>query len=191
MKKMTDEAAKAVLAGPSDGGGLMSIDKNLSPWQILGVAIRSEVDAEDFYARLQAKVKNVQLGQKLRFLAGEEAHHKTILERVLAQRYPDKPAEAPASSLLPPVGFSLPDEAGVPDLFVAALEAEKISEAYYNEAAGRVEDEAGRHILAYLGRVERSHQAMLNSEIDLIRTFPDYYEVEDFHIGQDLFHVGP
>lgn len=169
----------------------MPIDKALAPWQILGVAIRSEVDAAAFYARLEGRVKNVLLGQKLKFLALEESHHRAMLERLLAQRYPDKPGDVPASSLMPPIGVSLPADAGVPGLFAAALEAEKASEAFYNDAADRVEDEAGRRILAYLGRVERSHQAMLAAEIDLIRRFPDYYNVEDFHIAQDLFHVGP
>ncbi|MGZ5488237.1 MAG: hypothetical protein ACXWF4_06865, partial [Candidatus Aminicenantales bacterium] len=89
------------------------------------------------------------------------------------------------------IGVSLPADPGVPALFDAALQAEKTAEAYYNDAAERVEDEAGRRILAYLGRVERSHPAMINSEIDLIRKFPDYYNVEDFNIAQDLFHVGP
>jgi hypothetical protein len=32
---------------------------------------------------------------------------------------------------------------------------------------------------------------MLRSEIDLLEKFPDYWNVEDFHVGQDLFHVGP
>jgi rubrerythrin len=169
----------------------MPIDKTLTAWQILGVAIRSEVDAAAFYTRLQGRVKNVLLGQKLKFLALEEKHHQTVLERLLAQRYPDKPGDVPASALMPPIGVSLPADPAVPDLFEAALQAEKIAEAYYNDAAERVEDEAGRRLLAYLGRVERSHQAMLNAEIDLIRKFPDYYNVEDFHIAQDLFHVGP
>jgi rubrerythrin len=169
----------------------MSIDKNLAAWQVLAVAIRSEVDAAAFYTRLQGRVKNVLLGQKLKFLALEEEHHKAILERLLGQRYPDQPKDAPESSLMPPIGVSLPAEPSVPALFDAALQAEKTAEAYYNEAAGRVEDEAGRRILAYLGRVERSHQAMISSEIDLIAKFPDYYNVEDFNIGQDLFHVGP
>jgi rubrerythrin len=79
----------------------------------------------------------------------------------------------------------------VPALFEAALKAEEVAEAYYNEASGRSEDEAGRRILAYLGRVERSHQAMIKAELDLIVKFPDYYSVEDFHIAQDLFHIGP
>lgn len=169
----------------------MAIDKNLAAWQILGVAIRSEIDAAAFYTRLQGRVKNVLLGQKLKFLALEEEHHKKILERLLGQRYPDKPNAPPASSLMPPIGVSLPAEPGVPALFEAALKAEETAEAYYNEASERVEDEAGRKILAYLGRVERSHQAMIRSELELIQKFPDYYDVEDFHIGQDLFHVGP
>lgn len=169
----------------------MSIDKNLAAWQILGVAIRSEVDAAAFYSRLQARVKNVPLGLKLKFLALEEEHHRTILEKLLAQKYPGKPQDAPESSLMPPIGVALPSEPGVPALFEAALKAEESAESYYNEASERVEDEAGRKILAYLGRVERSHQFMIRSELELIQKFPDYYDVEDFHIGQDLFHVGP
>jgi rubrerythrin len=169
----------------------MSIDKSLAPWQILGIAVRSEIDAAAFYTRLQARIKNILLGQKVKFLALEEEHHRTMLERLLAQKYPDKPKEVPESSLMPPIGVSLPADPTVPALFEAALQAEKVAEAYYNDAAKRVEDEAGRRVLAYLGRVERSHQAMINSEIDLIRKFPDYYNVEDFHIAQDLFHVGP
>ena len=169
----------------------MAIDKNLPAWQVLGVAIRSEIDAAAFYKRLQERVKNVLLVQKLKFLALEEEHHKKILERLLGQKYPEKPKEVPESSLMPPIGVSLGPEPTVPGLFEAALKAEEAAEAYYNEAGERVEDEAGRKILAYLGRVERSHQAMIKSELELLRKFPDYYSVEDFHIGQDLFHVGP
>jgi rubrerythrin len=169
----------------------MSIDKNLAAWQILSVAVRSEIDAAAFYTRLQGRVKNVLLVQKLKFLALEEEHHKKILEKLLAQKYPGKPQDAPGSSLMPPIGVALPAEPSVPALFETALKAEETAEAYYSEAGERAEDEAGRRILAYLGRVERSHQAMIRAELDLIRRFPDYYDVEDFHIGQDLFHVGP
>jgi rubrerythrin len=169
----------------------MPINKKLTAWQVLGVAIRSEIDAAAFYMRLQGRVKNVLLVQKLKFLALEEEHHRKILERLLGQKYPDKPKDVPESSLMPPIGVSLPAEPSVPELFEAAFKAEKTAEAFYNEAADRIEDEAGRKILAYLGRVERSHQAMIRSELELIRKFPDYYSVEDFHIGQDLFHVGP
>jgi len=169
----------------------MAIDKKLAAWQVLGVAVRSEIDAAAFYTRLQERVKNILLVQKLKFLAMEEEHHKKILERLLGQKYPDKPNEVPESSLMPPIAVSVGADPTVPALFEAALKAEETAEAFYNEAGGRAEDEAGRKILAYLGRVERSHQAMIKSELELIQKFPDYYNIEDFHIGEELFHVGP
>lgn len=169
----------------------MTIDHKLPVWQILGVAIRSEVDAAAFYGRLQERVKNVILVQKLKFLALEEEHHKKILERLLGQKYPDKPKDVPEASLMPSIAVSVGADPSVPALFEAALKAEETAEAYYNEAAERLEDEGGRRILAYLGRVERSHQSMIRAELELLRKFPDYYSVEDFHVGQDLFHVGP
>jgi len=53
-----------------------------------------------------------------------------------------------------------------------------------------VEDPAGRKVLDYLSRVERSHYYMLKSEIDLLERFPEYFDADEFHVGQDLFHIG-
>jgi len=169
----------------------MSIDRKLKPWEILSVGIRSEVDAVSFYSRLQGRIKNVILFQKLKFLALEEEHHRKILERLFGQRFPEKTVGAPESSLMPPIAASLGEQASVLDLFLAALEAEEMAESFYQEAGELAEDEGSRKMLSYLSRVERSHQAMIRSEIDLLEKFPDYYSVEDFHIGEDLFHVGP
>lgn len=169
----------------------MPINRKLKPWEILSVGIRSEVDAVSFYTRLQDRIKNVILLQKLKFLTLEEEHHRKILERLFGQRFPDKAVGAPESSLMPPIAASVGEEASVLDLFMAALKAEKIAEGFYREASELAEEEGSRKMLAYLGRVERSHQAMIRSEIDLLEKFPDYYNVEDFHIGGDLFHVGP
>jgi rubrerythrin len=169
----------------------MSIDRKLKPWEILSVGIRSEVDAASFYTGLQGRVKNVILLQKLKFLALEEEHHRKILERLFGQRFPEKTVGAPELSLMPAIAASLGEQASVLDLFLAALQAEEMAEKFYQEAGELTEEEGSRKMLAYLSRVERSHQAMIRSEIDLLEKFPDYYNVEDFHIGEDLFHVGP
>ncbi len=83
------------------------------------------------------------------------------------------------------------EKSSVLDLFKAALGAEVVSEDFYREAGKSAEDPASRKILSYLSRVERSHRFMIRSEIDLLSKFPDYYDVEDFHIGHELVHVGP
>jgi rubrerythrin len=169
----------------------MSLDPGLKPFQIVAAAIRSEIDAAAFYKKLGERVKNSLLVRKLAFLAYEEGQHRRILERLFAERYDGMSLEVPERSPMPPVGSGLGESPSVLDLFKAALEAEEISERVYGEAGEKAEEEASRRILTYLSRVERSHAAMIRSEIDLLSRFPDYYSVEDFHIAQDLFHVGP
>ena len=169
----------------------MSIAPDVKPWQILGIAVRSEEDAVSFYTGLAAKVRNIGLHEKLKFMSAEEERHRLLLTRIHGQRFPGRPIEAPESSRMPPIAAEIGANASVPDLFKAALRAEELSEAFYNEAMEKADDEGSRRMLGYLSRVERSHQAMLRSEIDLLDRFPDYYDVEEFHIGQDLFHVGP
>ncbi|MHB8093901.1 MAG: ferritin-like domain-containing protein [Candidatus Aminicenantales bacterium] len=169
----------------------MAIDPSLKTHEIIAAAIRSEIDAAAFYAGLQGRVQNTILVAKLKFLALEERHHRQILERLFADRFAGEKLDVPAHSPIPPIGEGLGDSPTVPDLFKAALRAEEISEEVYDEAGKRTEDAGNRKILSYLSRVERSHAAMIRSEIDLLDRYPDYYQVEDFHFGQDFIHVGP
>ncbi len=169
----------------------MAIDMKLQPWDVLGAAIRSEIDAAAFYTRLQGRVKNVILLEKLKLLALEEENHRKMLERLFGQKFPDRSREVPESSLLPPVSVSLGADPSVLELFQAALKFEETAESFYLGALEKASDDSSRSLLSYLGRVERSHQAIIKAEIELLAKFPDYYNVEDFHIGEDLFHVGP
>jgi len=169
----------------------MLLDSKLQPFQVLAVAIASEIDAAGFYKKLQKRVKNTILIQKLKFLAFEEEQHRRMLQKLFGQRFAGNPLEVPDESPLPKISASLGDDPPVVDLFRAALDAEEATEAFYEGSGRTAEDEGSRRLLAYLSRVERSHAAIIRSEIDLLARFPDYYAVEDFHLGQDLFHVGP
>lgn len=169
----------------------MSLDSRLLPFQVLTAAIASEIDAVEFYTKLQERVKNIILLQKLTFLAFEEEQHRRMLQKLFGQRFADKPLEVPDESPLPKLSALLGDDPPVVDLFRAALDAEETAEAFYEGSGKTAEDEGSRRLLLYLSRVERSHAAIIRSEIDLLVKYPDYYAVEDFHLGQDLFHVGP
>ncbi|MFZ2054723.1 MAG: ferritin family protein [Candidatus Aminicenantales bacterium] len=169
----------------------MALNTKLRPYEVLAVAIRSEIEAADFYARLLARVKNILLQQKLKFLVLEEKKHRKILERLHSQRFPDVVLKVPEKTVRPRPKTALDEKSSILELFQAALEAEKAAETYYKDAQGVVKDVGSKKILEYLSRVERSHYFLIKSEIDLLGRFPDYYDVEDFHLGQDLFHVGP
>lgn len=168
----------------------MSLNPGLRPDQILAVAVKSEIEAADIYTSLHQRVKNELLRKKLKFLVFEEKKHRAILERLFFQRFPEEELKIPESSFLPQVSVTVDEKSSVLDLFKAALNAEKMSEDFYAEAAGRAE-EGSQKILKYLSRVERSHYFMIQSEIVLLEKFPDYYNVEDFHLGHEMVHIGP
>ncbi len=169
----------------------MSLNSKIRSFEILAVAVRSEIEAADIYSKLYQQVQNELLQQKLKFLIFEEKKHRQILERLFSQRFPERKLVIPAKSFLPRVKVSLGKKTSVPKLFRAVLRAEKMSEDFYKESAEKAEEGESKKILGYLSRVERSHYFMIKSEMDLIERFPDYYDVEKFHIGQDMIHIGP
>ena len=198
VKKATKKTIKTGKKKSSAAGGkkgdayeFSSINLKLSPSEVFGVAIKSEIEATESYSKLYEKVKNEILRMKLKFLISEEKKHRRILERLFSQRFSGEKLEIPEKSFLPPIKITKAKKFSVLDLFKLALKAEKMSENFYREAGERAGDKESKRVLGYLVRVERSHYFIIKSEIDMLDRFPDYYKVEDFHLGQDMFHVGP
>jgi len=168
----------------------MAIDPRIKPADVYPIAVRAEIDAADLYRELLGKVRNEALRQKLDFLAKEEDRHKAILERVFRDHFPGRKLVVPARSKRPKTPVGVDEAPEVVSLFKLAMLKEKEAEELYRAAKVRAEDAQAKRILDYLARVERSHYFMLQSEIDLLERFPDYYDVEAAHEGQDLFHIG-
>lgn len=168
----------------------MTIDPKMKPADVYPFAIRAELDAAAIYRDLRGRVRNEALRQKLDFLAKEEDRHKAILERLFRDHFPERKLVVPAEAKRPRKAVPVDDATAVVALFKLAMQKEKEAEEYYKGAKSLAEDGQAKRILDYLARVERSHYFMLKSEIDLLERFPDYYNVEDAHEGQDLFHVG-
>ncbi len=162
-----------------------------TPLEILGVAIRSEVEAANLYRHMQAQVVNRDLRGRLEFLVQEEEKHRRILEELYARRFPGVELILPARSLVPTLQAALQEDTPVPELFRLAMEAERLSEEFYRDQAGRAEEENSRATLIYLSRMERGHYELLRGEFELIQRYPSYYQVETFHLGEELMHIGP
>jgi len=169
----------------------LALDQNLQPHEVLAAAIRSEIEAANFYSKILDRVKNILLQQKLKFLVLEEKKHRKILEKLFSDRYPSRELKVPEKLVRPRRPVTVDEKSTVLDLFKIALAAEKSAEEFYAAARNKAADAASKKILEYLSRVERSHYFLIKAEIDLLSRFPDYYDVEDFHLGQDLFHIGP
>jgi len=144
--------------------------------ELLGLAIRSEIDSQTVYLKMAERVQNQLLKEKFQILAFEESKHKTILERLHEVLFPREKTQIPDKAdeaLLPSVHIS--PSSSLLDILYQAMNSEKSAEEFYANLARRVEA-AQRKILEYLSKVEHSHYMMLRSEYTLAQEFEDYGE---------------
>ncbi|MFQ6118054.1 MAG: ferritin family protein [Candidatus Bipolaricaulia bacterium] len=166
------------------------IDPKLTALEVLGIVIKSEIHAAEIYGRLGKMVRNRALRERLAFLMGEEERHRKLLEELYMKSFPEVELKLPPKSLVP-VEIAMKEGISVPELFKLAMEAEETAERFYREMAERARDQSGRSLLVYLSKMEHGHYELLRGEYELIAQFPDYYKVEDFHLGEELIHLGP
>jgi len=165
--------------------------ESFSPKEIISLAFHSEVKAEQVYLFLKKKIKNKLLRRKLDFLGYEQARHAELLKRFFNQKYPQESMPSPKISFWPEGKVFLTKSSSIKDLFIQALENEKIFENFYLSVSRLMKSPPLRHVFKYLSRVERTHYFIIKTELDLLEKFPDYYQVEDFHFGDELVHIGP
>lgn len=169
----------------------MVYNEGLTALEVLGIAIKSEIEAALLYARMTAQVRNTSLASKLAFLRQEEEKHREMLESLYARRFPDIDLQLPTKSLVPQIQDANLDDMTVPELFQLAMQAEEMAADFYSHEADRSHDHTGRTMLRYLSNVERGHYHLLQTEYELVSRFPSYYDADEFHFGDEMMHIGP
>ncbi|MFQ6038499.1 MAG: ferritin family protein [Candidatus Aminicenantales bacterium] len=144
--------------------------------ELLGYAVRSEIDSNKAYKDLAESVSNPLLKQKFQWLAFEEQKHREILEKLYGSLFPGKELQIPdqpSQELLKRIEIT--PSSSLLDILLQAMESEKSAENFYARMAERMEGTA-KKLLEYLSKVERSHYLMLKSEYDAVQDFEDYAE---------------
>ena len=161
--------------------------KNFTLDELLLSAIKSEVESKEVYDTLAGKVKNEFLGDKLRFIAGEEVKHRDYLEKLFRSNFPDREPVLPEISPVPFPEVNLPN-GYVPasEIFGMAMEAEKAASDFYLALSEMFDrDQETQKALRYLSSMETGHYRMLEIEKQEIE------REEDYDIEWEMMHVGP
>ncbi len=143
---------------------------------LLGYAVRSEMDSNEAYTSLSDRVSNPLLKEKFRWLAFEENKHKDMLMKLHSALFPNQTIqipEKPSEELFKSIDIA--PSTDLLDILLQAMEAEKLAEDFYARLAERVENSQKR-LLHYLSKVEHSHYVMLKTEYDALQDFEDYAE---------------
>jgi len=164
---------------------------DLTSLEVLGIAVKSEIDSAQLYRIMGKKVRNLVVRKKLAFLVEEEEKHRAILEDLYDKTFPDVPLVLPENSAVPQVTQALKEDLTQAKLFQVAMKAEQMNETFYADLAEKIKDPTGKSMLTYLSRMERVHYQLLRGEHELAMAYPDYFDQEEFLFGDHMVHLGP
>lgn len=153
------------------------ISPELTALEALGIAIRSEIDAQDLYKDLAEKCKNDLFKEKLLVLHNEEKKHQTILENLHKQFFGEVELKIPPTETVKKKvygGINKPEK--IMDILRYAIELERKSREFYLDCADLVQDLSGKRMFRFLADMEFNHQMMLTNELEMIEKYPSYFD---------------
>jgi rubrerythrin len=154
---------------------------------LLLAALRSEIDSKLVYQQVAVRVKNALLKDKLNFISAEEEKHRSVIEGVYRERFPNKEIAIPENSPVPLPKIKITDEMmPLSEMFSMAMNAETAAYEFYQQLAGLYEDDPRLNkMIAYIASMEMGHYKLLEIEKQNMERF------EDFDVYLPHVHVGP
>jgi rubrerythrin len=168
----------------------MTDNQDFTTLEVLSIGIKSEIEAIKLYTRMKEMTKNRDLADKFDFLIAQEQRHQKILTDAYNQKFPEVELRLPPKSLVPTISEVLAREASLEDLFDAAMTAEKMSEEFYHDLAGKTRDQNSKSLLNYLASMEHSHYTILEVEYQQLQMGEDINS-DDYLRGERLMNLGP
>ncbi|WP_297468783.1 ferritin family protein [Thermococcus sp.] len=153
--------------------------------ELLGMAIKAEIGAREFYKSLTEKVEIQELKEKIGWLADEEKKHEELLRRIYGTMFPGKDVVFPKEHIGPelkPVARELHGVQDIIDLIRWAMKAEEIAAKFYAELENMVDTEDKKRLMRYLSDMEWGHYYNLKAEYELLL---------DWEMYSQMMHVGP
>ncbi|MGQ9801376.1 MAG: ferritin family protein [Candidatus Saccharicenans sp.] len=154
---------------------------------LLLTALKSEIEARDFYKNLAGPVENYFLKDRILFLSAEEEKHRLTFEKMYRQQFPGQDLTIPEKSPVPLPELKFEKETmPISEVFLVAMQAEKAAHDFYTAISRYFPSESEQHkLLLYIAAMEMGHYALLNLEREnALRT-------EDFEVTLPMVHIGP
>jgi rubrerythrin len=138
------------------------IPKELRSLEVLGIGIRSEMDARRIYEEMALRISNPKAKGPFHLLVAKERHHQTLLERKYRELLSGVPQKLPPS-LLRSRALTADLRRGLSQVGVLdpAVQQERCASDFNLEVGNHAEDLSGKVMLNFLGDWEYAHQMML------------------------------
>jgi len=154
--------------------------------ELLLTAIKSEVESNELYKKLAKKTKNGLLEDKLNFLASEEEKHKSFIEEIYMNHYPEKKIILPKKTKVPLPKIEYSKETPLSIILKQAMQAEIAASNFYKSLSDRFENGSKiQNTLKYFADMEIGHFKILEMEKESMERF------EEGDVYWPMVHAGP
>ncbi len=139
------------------------ISENMTPLQILELAIYNEQSAYDFYLDLSSQIENQSGREKFGFLAQDEKRHKGLLEgQYQRESKGEKLGFDPKRVKY--VKVKVDTQSSATDALDLAIQAEREAYKFYTQASQETKDQSGKSLFLKLAEDEDKHYNLLSAE---------------------------
>jgi len=165
--------------------GRMSNDHVLKG--VLRTAIQREADSHAFYIHIATQVKDAGARAKFERLAFEEQAHRTIMEKMYADRF-GKIDFKPKAAGVPDLSDENRRHANAVDAVKMAIEKEKQAQKFYLDLRDKLDDKKGADLCTQIYQQEQGHQKVLEDELRVLTNQFYWYPILDppWHLKEDL-----
>lgn len=141
-------------------------DMNLE--EVLGLAVKTEIQGRKFYSILSEKVVHPVVKKKIISLAEDEKRHERIMVDLYRKTLGKEPKDLPEKGIPDIVGaisaMKIDDKSQLLQVLDMAIEAELVAAGFYQRGATLTQDSQTRRIFEQLEKEEDSHYNFLVAE---------------------------
>ena len=171
-------------------GRTMEKRQDLTTLEVLTVGIKAEMAAVALYTKMKEMASVADMKETMDFLISQEKRHEQLMRKAFSEQFPEVELKIPENSVVPTIDGELGEDAGMKELFEAAMEAEKKANAFYKDLASKTRDPNSRKLLEYIASMELSHLSILQAEYHQFELSTDQ-DLDDFLRGERMMHFGP
>ena len=164
--------------------------QDLTTLEVLTVGIKAEMAAVALYTKMKEMASVADMKETMDFLISQEKRHEQLMRKAFSEQFPEVELKIPENSVVPTIDGELGEDAGMKELFEAAMEAEKKANAFYKDLASKTRDPNSRKLLEYIASMELSHLSILQAEYHQFELSTDQ-DLDDFLRGERMMHFGP
>ena len=95
--------------------------QDLTTLEVLTIGIKAEMAAVVLYTKMKEMAAAKDMQETMDYLIGQEERHEAFMRKAFSEQFPEVDLKLPQNTIVPMVNDSIGEDAGMKELFEAAM----------------------------------------------------------------------